>query len=1366
MCCKHVSKLSHSIRDFAAGLGSALRALIGPAPLALLLGSWLVPAWPGQARPQDEINQAGFAQPPDSARPWVYWFWISGNITTNGITADLEAMKRAGIGGVLIMEVDQGAPAGEVKFASATWRKLFEFACCESKRLGLEINLNNDAGWCGSGGPWITPELSMKKLVWTETIVHGPGRIRDNLPQPETLQNFYRDIAVLAVPGSAPSGLRETLTNVVINPAVAELNWTNLVDGDNNTFVTLPRPDLEKPVQIDLTFSGPHEASCLKLQLKLGDYQTCFGELFSSTDGTEFRLVREFAAQASGQTFNFPRTAARYYRLVFRRADPFMADLKVTEIGLVDDFVIEDVLGKAGFIRKNNYPGPSDFKMPAIYARAPPELVIPRERVLDLTKKLTAAGQLNWEAPAGNWIVLRFGYTTTGKNNHPAPEPGRGLECDKLSRSGAEAMFRHWLNGLAKSAQQRASGALVTTHIDSWEVGSQNWTEAFREEFRHRRGYDLLGFLPVVTGRVVGSVEISERFLWDFRQTTADLLLTNYAGHFRKLAHRAGLRLSIEAYDGNPCEDISYGGRADEPVAEFWSWYPYGSSYGCIEMASAAHVYGKPIVSAEAFTAIDAERWRGHPYRVKVFGDWAYCQGINRFIFHRYALQPWTDPDRQPGMAMGPFGLHYERSQTWWEKSISWHKYLARCQYLLQQGKVVTDFCYLVPEMSPQRWRPPLDASFDTAYKYDACPPEMVLRDMSVADGRLALSSGASYRLLALPDHPCMTPSLLRRIRGLVQSGATVVGEPPQKSPSLTGYPACDQEVMRLSNELWGQNNGTPPRVRRFGKGRVIQGSTAQEFLRAEGLPADFEASMDPPAEPLRYIHKTIGDLDYYFVSNPNLRPVESVCSFRIEGRLPELWWPDSGRWERGGICRQTAGKVILPLRLESAESVFVLFRKDASLAAETLTSVSRNGAEVSGAIMDPAPLPPEPQAAAGTNAFTYGAWVRPTADIPLLEETNEGIRGYNLDRNDALFPPPAYEVFDDYRTSAPGLCVGKNGAAVFEGSNDYFVPLLVQPMAITNWTHIAVVYQSGQPSLYVNGQFARQGLKSHHQVHAPLGLKHGRGVAPFRGQTGPFQQFGHALTSDELRLWMGTNPPPKTVGDFPVIQVSRREKGQLQATVFEPGAYSLQTARGRIHEFQVRSLPPVQEIVGPWELSFPAASGAPERVLLDQLLSWSDHVEPGIKHFSGTAVYRQRVELSPEMVKPDQRLFLDLGKVEVMAEVTWNQKRFPVLWKPPFRVELTDCARIGANELRVEVVNLWINRLIGDEHLPEDTERNPDGSLRSWPEWLKAGQPSPSGRRSFTTWKLWKGSDPLEPSGLLGPVRLVPARVWSADSN
>ena len=475
------------------------------------------------------VLEREFVTPPPAARPWVYWFWLNSNINRQGITADLEAMKRVGIGGVLIMEVDQGAPQGPVAFAGQKWRELFKHMLSEANRLGLEVNMCNDAGWCGSGGPWITPELSMQYLVWTETSVEGGKHFDAALPEPGRTANYYRDITVLAFP--TPAG------------------------------------------------------------------------------------------------------KAR----------------------------IEKINGKTGHDRQDQPPAP------AKYAEAPAEQVVKGDSIVDLSARFQN-GRLSWDAPAGKWTVLRIGHTSTGKDNHPAPASGRGLECDKLSAEAVDAMFAGLMGKIIADSPALAGKTLVTTHIDSWEVHSQDWTPRMREEFQKRRGYDLYRYFPVYTGRIVDSVEVSERFLWDLRQTICDLLVENYSGHFRELAQKNGLKLSIEAYGDGAFDDVTYAGRCDEPMGEFWSWAYGGAAESVTEMTSAGHVYGKRIIGAESFTATDAEKWQGHPANIKTLGDWAFCEGINRFVFHRYAMQPWLNA--RPGMSMGPWGLHYERTQTWWEQSV------------------------------------------------------------------------------------------------------------------------------------------------------------------------------------------------------------------------------------------------------------------------------------------------------------------------------------------------------------------------------------------------------------------------------------------------------------------------------------------------------------------------------------------------------------------------------------------------------------------------------------------------------------------------------------------------------------------------
>lgn len=1060
--------------------------------------SLALPCFGRATRPATELER-GFAAPPDAARPWVYWFWLNGNITREGITADLEAMKRVGIGGVLIMEVDQGAPLGPVAFMSPQWRELFKHVVVEAQRLGLQVNMNDDAGWNGSGGPWIKPEQSMQKVVWSETAVEGSKRFEGTLPQPKAVAGYYRDIAVLAFPA-------------------------------------------------------------------------------------------------------------------------------------VGDFRIDKIQGKAAYERQ--------AVGPVTETKLAPEMVIDRARIIDLTASMDKEGHFAWDVPAGRWTVLRLGHTSTGMTNAPSPASGRGLECDKLSPEGIEAQFAGMMGPLIADVGTAAGKTLVATHIDSWENGSQNWTARMREEFRQRRGYDLLPYLPVLSGRVVESLEVSERFLWDLRQTVSDLVVENYAGRMAQLAHEHGLRLSIEAY-GGPTDDVTYGGRADEPMCEFW--IGGGAFETCKGMASAAHTYGKPILGAEAFTADNRERWLQHPGSIKALGDRAFCEGVNRFVFHRYAMQPWLD--YRPGMTMGPWGLHYERTTTWWEQSRPWHEYLARCQYLLRQGRFVADIAYLQPEGSPQGF----SSHRRHGYDYDDVTPEVVRTRMSVRDGCIVLPDGMSYRLLVLPQTTAMTPALLGKIRELVEAGAKVVGPRPFKSPSLSGYPACDDDLRHVADELWGQ-------------GKVVWPAASEEILAKMGVGPDFSAG-----PMVRWIHRRAEDVDIYFVACASPQATETLCTFRVDGKRPEFWHPETGQIETVVRYEQSDGTTRIPIRFDPGGSVFVVFRPNTD-SLDPVVSVTRNGRPI---------LPaPEHKAKVVIEKATYGVLSDPSRTRDVRAKLQAVVDGGEL----------TFQV-----------------ARMAQGDD---------PAYGTVKTLIVEYTADGKPF--------------------------------------------HASGQDPEEITLFTS-----AGAEQVVQIRGGPEGQLWLEAWQPGHYELKTASGRTLPCEMPALPQPLEVAGSWELRFSPNAGAPERVTLERLISWSEHSEPGVKYFSGTATYTKAIPVPAAMLGPGRRLYLDLGNVQVMAQVKLNGRDLGVLWRAPYRLDVTDALKAGDNTLEVKVTNLPVNRMIGDETLPEDSERNADGTLQQWPQWVREGKPSPTGRYTFTSWRLWQAGDPLQPSGLIGPVTLqATARV------
>lgn len=1068
---------------------------------------------------QDAVKlRRSFLQPPPSARPHTWWHWVNDNVTKEGITADLEALAKAGVGGVQIFHVDVGVPSGPVKFHSPQWFALFSHAVREAARLGLEVCVHNCAGWSSSGGPWVRPEHAMQMVVTSQIRVKGPTRFADRLPQPETRAGFYRDIAVLAFPT--------------------------------------------------------------------------------------------------------PRGEAR----------------------------IDDLRRKAAYERANNL-------VPARDKPVPPESVIRRNRIVNLTDRLQPDGRLIWDVPEGDWTILRIGHTPTGKDNHPATPEGRGLEIDKMSREALDAFWRSAIAPLLREAGALAGKTFNNVLVDSYEVGCQNWTPKFPEEFRKRRGYDLTLFLPVLAGYIVDSYEISERFLWDFRRTIADLLAENYYGYFAELCHKHGLLFSTEPYGNGPFEDLSCGGRADIPMGEFW--VGGGGMETCKIAASSAHVYGKQIVGAEAFTATPQQgRWRTHPYMLKALGDRAFSEGINRFIFHTTAHQPWFNV--LPGMTMGPWGSHFGRTQTWWDKAKSWTDYLARCQYLLQQGTFIADICFFVGEHAPNSapYRPDLKLK---GYDYDACPAEILLK-AKVRDGRLILPGGTRYAVLVLPETDAMTPQLLKKLRDLVRAGVTIVGPKPTRSPSLQNYPQCDEEVKRLADEIWGNLDGKSRTVRSYGKGKVYWGRSLEEILKLEGIRPDFEVKGDGFTS-IAWIHRQVGAIDIYFVSNQRERWEAIECSFRVKGKIPEIWYPDTGKTERAPAFWERGGRIWIPLRLSPYGSVFVVFRHE-SKPADSVVVFRHNGAN---------------------------AW------------SPKGIPARRLELRRAI-----YGVLSD-----PNRCIDvtkqlrgmiREGRLVVQASNAIAgdpAPFVVKQLRVDY-----VVDGEEKTAIVTEGEV----------LEIPEGV-------------GLLAQF-----PADLRI---------------------NSKGRLELLAHLPGIYEIQTRMGRRKKVIVASLPEPLILNEGWQVHFPPNWRTPEKVKFERLISWSQHPDPGVRYFSGTATYVREFDIPSNWFGRDKVVILDLGVVRHIADVRLNGASLGVFWKPPFRIDITKFVKVGRNELEVRVTNTWVNRLIGDEELPDDCQWHPDGRLRTFPEWFIEGKPRPSGRLTFTTWKHYRKGAPLEESGLLGPVKI-----------
>jgi hypothetical protein len=1137
---------------------------------------------------------------------------MNGNIAKEGIKADLEAMKQIGLGGATIVNVDCDIPRGNVPFMSLEWREDFKFAVEEANRLGLRLCVENCAGWSSSGGPWNTPENAMQCLTSSETEVEGPKLFEAALAQPADKLGFYRDVAVLAFrapAGEVSVGSSKEPGQLVIKRAVYAAQ-----NGGGSKDVT------DKIIAL----------------VKRGQKSVVAGNDEMGGDpivGEPKRLTVEFTLDGKPGTVS----ADENEQLIFPTSTATAAAAR----------------------SRARTPVERTFVHPPRASTGSGVGVIPQDGIVDLTAEMATDGRLRWNVPEGKWIILRVGYTPTGVNNHPAPKEGLGLECDKLSKAALDAHWDGFMQKVLDDIGPLAGKALDSSLIDSYEVGGQDWTANFREEFKKRRGYDPVKFLPTFTRRVVESPAVTERFLWDMRRTVADLFAENYFRHFADLCHQHGLQSAVEPYSG-PFDSVQSGESADVVMGEFWTG---SQGHSSIKLAaSIAHAYGKTIVGAESFTARpDAGRWQNDPYSLKTLGDLMYCQGLNRYIFHRYAMQPWTN--RWPGMTMGQWGFHFERTETWWEQGKAWIDYISHCEFLLQQGRAVADAAYFNGETAPMEMRqgnPVLPAGYD----YDAVAAD-VLRDATVKNGRIVLASGANYAVLILPpDDINMTPQTLLDIQRIVRAGATVVGPRPEHSPSLEDYPRCDGQVKELAAAMWGRCDGTNVLENSEGNGRIVWGKSLADVFAERNLKPDFEFAGLQGTARLAYAHRVAGVADIYFVSNQRRQFDSAECTFRVSGKVPELWHPDTGVIEHAPVWREKDGRATVRLDFEPAGSVFVIFRRAAKGADPIVEVKSRMG--------------------------------------------KQAARADKLEIVHAVY-------------------------AATDGNNG--------EMDVT--AKLAELAVDGQLVVTVeNGTFGRdpaRNLAKELRVDYTLDGKPGHVVVP---------------ENETLTL-----PRSAGTGASPLWETSIDANGRPQVRAWADGDIELKTAAGKNFGAEVTDLVPPGEIAGPWNLSFPPGWGAPSSIGLDKLISWTEHTNEGVRFFSGTATYEREIDINPDRFSSQEEIWLDLGSVKNFAEVTVNGRGFGVLWKPPFRVNVTSAARPGANKLVIKVTNLWPNRLIGDEQLPDDRKWN-GKRLVEWPQWLLEGKPSPTGRLTFTTWHHWNKDAKLLESGLIGPVTVRTAVV------
>jgi len=1096
-----------------------------------------------------ELEQ-GFLNPPDDAKPHVWWHWMNGNVTKDGIRKDLEWMNRSGIGGFQNFNVgltDQIVEKRLIPFNS-DWQDAVKYTVNLADSLGLEMAEAASPGWSESGGPWVTPKEAMKKYVWSEIRIEGGKFFSGMLPHPPTatgsFQNvrsagrgfsydpdeirpeYYADAAVVAyrVPES-------DLSMAELQPEVTSsggnFSLEALTDGDVFNTTLLPEATVGENAWIQFAFDEPQTIQSATFAASGGGGGFGFGRgpagpsnrtLEVSDDGENFKKVVDVTnGSVSQKTIVFEPVTGKYFRFNFRTPEPPPANeqntrrmfrrfgnrntgpagVQIAELKLNTGAYVNSFEDKAGFSTTSG----ANF-----VSASTPDVTnaIPKEDVVDLTSMMDDEGNLQWDVPEGRWEVVRIGYTLTGQRNKPASPELTGLEVDKYNPDYVRNYFNYYLDQFEDATGglmgQRGLQYLIS---DSWEAASANWTDNMISEFTSRRGYDMVPWLPVLAGHVVETGAASDRFLWDLIRTLEEMVAEYHYDLMTEILEERGMkgRYSEAHEGGRPMigDGMEVKRSAAIPMSAMWTPGGYagigntisdGSQADVRESASVSHIYGQKYVAAESMTA-RRNQWGWSPALLKPTADMELASGLNRFVIHTSVHQPL---DKAPGFSLGPFGQWFTRHETWSDQAIAWNTYLARSSYMLQQGKFIADVAYLYGELYNvtliARELPPVPEG----YEYDFVNADALRNVLEVEDGNIISPLGsASYRILAMdPSTSRMTVPVLRKIKKMVEAGAVVCGTKPVETPSNSDDL---DEFDALVNELWANENG----VNNIGNGKVYGGYTIAEVLQREDITPDFVYTKPKDDTELRYVHRKMSGIDFYWVNSRNDRFQNLEATFRVDGRAPEIWHPETGVIEDASF-RIVDDQTIVPMDLSPHDAVFVVFRRKAEALSRTIQK-------------------PE----------------------------------------------------------------------------------------------------------------------------------------------------------EEL----------------------------------------------------------LTVVKGPWEVDFESKVEAPFVSTFETLRPWNENEQENIKYFSGIGNYRKTIDIPAEWLTDGKQVWLDLGEVENLAEIAVNGQSLGVVWKKPFVIDLSNAVKVGENELEIKVVNLWVNRLIGDV------------------------QPEVENKLTFTTNSSYQADSPLLKSGLLGPVRI-----------
>ena len=802
------------------------------------------------------------------------------------------------------------------------------------------------------------------------------------------------------------------------------------------------------------------------------------------------------------------------------------------------------------------------------------EFAVKKNEIIDLTGNYQN-GKLEWKAPKGNWTIIRYGYTCTGARTSTNSDGWEGLSVDHLSPKAFELFSNSVIIPLIETARS-VGNSVRFLQTDSWEMDLVSWTDRFPEEFLKFRGYDLQKYMPALAGRIVENRDQTDRFLHDFRKTVGDCVAEYHYQLFYNLAHKYGMGIHPESGGPHsaPVDALKVMGISDFPQGEFWAVanthrIKDDERLSVRQSASVAHTNGKRFVAAEGPTSIGPQ-WERSPKDLKGNIDRVFCSGVNRIVWHTFTSSP-----REFGLPGNEYfaGTHLNPNVTWWKQSKDFISYLNRSSYLLQQGLFVADVLYYYGDDVPNFVFLKEDfPELNFGYDWDKCSKEIILNRVSFDGEKIVLPDGMSYRVLMLAPEKAIDLNVLKKVELLVNNGMAVISPRPEEVTGLTGFPESDRELKAITDRLWGKMDGKRITENKVGKGRVIWGQDINDVLAEMKVKPDFGFKSNQEKTALDYIHRITNKEDIYFVANRFARKgindfefryltslpdrYEQVeCTFRVSGKVPQLWNPKTGEMKQVLTYREESGQTIVPINIEPEGSVFVVFK-----------------------------------------------------DAPAQKHV---------------------------------VAIQKDGKNLFPGNQ-------------------------------------------------------------FEAKTIPY--------ADLFKQ-----------GEKKVV------------SIYVPGVYNLTWSDGKKEVVHAEQASSEIALSGKWALRFDQKWGGPEKIEINELKSWVRFEEPGIKYYSGTAIYSKTFPLSSKDIN-GKLLMLDLGNVQEMASVKINGHQMQVMWSAPFRFDITPFVKAGTNELEVEVVNMWPNRLIGDGKLPE------------------------SKRLTKTNINKFNGPDAdnyLRESGLLGPVKI-----------